>query len=85
MEPSDQHPLPAVQKVSLKLARNRRRVRKKGVTEGEHERASREHGEHWESTSEHRGSMGEHRGSIREHGGSILTEQALAGEQSGET
>ena len=50
MEPSDQHPLPAIQKVSLKLARSRRRVRKKEVAEGEHggalgehERAQREH------------------------------------------
>ena len=53
-EPPDQHPLPAVQRVSLELAKPRRRVRKKEVAEEEHERAWREYGgstgEHWEST-----------------------------------
>ena len=43
MEPSDQHPLPAVQRVSLELARNRRRVREKEVAEGEHGGAASEH------------------------------------------
>ena len=57
MEPSDQHPLPAVTRVSLKLARSRRRVRKKEVAEGEHERAQREHGR----------AQREHEGAGREH------------------
>ncbi len=58
MNSSDQHPLPAVRRLSLKFARSRRRVRKKEVAEGEHERASREHG----------GALGEHERAQREHG-----------------
>ena len=71
MEPSDQHPLPAIQKVSLKLARSRQRVQKKEGAEGEHKRASREHGgalgEHERAQREHGGASREHEGARREH------------------
>lgn len=60
----DQYPLPAIKRVSLKFARNQRRIRKKEVAKGEHERALREHGV---ALGEHKRAQREHKGARREH------------------
>ena len=65
MELSDQHPFPVVLKVSLELARNRRRAREKEVTEGEHGGAA---SEHERVTTEHKGATGSIEGTYRRNG-----------------
>ena len=79
MEPWDRHPLPAAPRVSLELARNQQRIRKREVAQGEHERASREHrgagGEHERAQREHGRATREHEGASREH----LDETGLSG------